>query len=164
MDDSGPQFMMIVGMFVSLLIYGVYLILVCLWHKLKWFIQSIESKPGDYCTFVPDFDIGYICKIHDEAYTEGGSPENRKRIDKAFRLRIQEHGKKRGKILRYWLLSWIYYLGSRMFGQWRFNQTVTSPKMTFGRWCNIYGVVLLQILVFVGAIVGSVIMLQNYAG
>lgn len=70
----------------------------------------------DYCTAVPDFDIGYICKDHDLRYERGGTARDRMRDDAAFREYIIRHGKRKGQPIRYWVLAWIYWVGVRLFG------------------------------------------------
>lgn len=56
----------------------------------------------------PDFDFGYCCDNHDARYWSGGSAEQRKRADQAFRACIVEAGHP--------VTAGIYYYAVRMGG------------------------------------------------
>ena len=91
-------------------------------------LKKLETAFGPHCSFVPDLDIGYICEDHDKRYDRGGDKVQRRRDDKAFRLWIVRHGKKRGKPLRYKVLAWVYWAGVRLFG-WTSYKSFGKEKL-----------------------------------
>lgn len=76
-------------------------------------VVALHNWLGDQCSFVPDFDIGHCCVIHDMAYQAGGSEFDRKQADIAFRNCIRAEGRP--------LVASIYYWGVRVFGWLFFN-------------------------------------------
>ena len=86
------------------------------------------DKTPDYCTMVPDFDIGDICKLHDEDYARGGDEADRKKADRLFRDRIRDRGRP--------IIAELYYHGVRIFGKKFFNYHDESPSHDPDRYEN----------------------------
>ena len=74
-------------------------------------VVVLHTWLGDQCTFVPDFDIGECCRLHDIAYQEGGTEDDRMVADVEFRDCIRGEGRP--------IVAAIYYSGVRLFG-WLF--------------------------------------------
>lgn len=76
-------------------------------------VVVLHTWLGDQCSFVPDFDIGNCCAIHDMDYQVGGSEFQRWRVDLKFRNCIRDEGRP--------VVATIYYWGVRWFGWIFFN-------------------------------------------
>lgn len=76
-------------------------------------VVGLHTWLGDQCSFVPDFDIGECCAVHDLDYQTGGNEFQRWRVDVKFRNCIRNEGRP--------IVAVIYYWGVRSFGWLFFN-------------------------------------------
>jgi len=72
-----------------------------------------EEEPEDFCSFVPDFHIGFCCAAHDDLYEVGGGERERLLADLRLRDCIVEAGRP--------IIGWLYFVGVRLFGWIYFN-------------------------------------------
>ena len=79
------------------------------------------NKNKDYCSCSPDKLFGvrfnYACYLHDRQYrNEVKVRKTRKKADISFKKSIQSEFKKKHKPIQGFFVSWIYYIGVRLFG------------------------------------------------
>ncbi len=81
---------------------------------------------SDGCTLAPNFDFRHCCTEHDRAYWRGGSREQRRAADRAFRECIEAAGHP--------MLAKVYYAAVRIAGTpafpvpWRWGFGWPWPK------------------------------------
>jgi hypothetical protein len=80
-------------------------------------MMRVRPFSSDGCTGVPDFDFRKCCEAHDRHYA-ADSTLSRAEADRRLRLCIQAKGRrKRGGLLFYQPVSWLYWIGVRALGK-----------------------------------------------
>lgn len=84
------------------------------------------NPSANYCSFSPDIvcgiKINYPCFVHDRQYrNEIKTRKSRKEADISFRKMIRAEFKKNKKPKIGFFVSWVYYLGVRLFAGWAYD-------------------------------------------